>query len=131
MKDLSTYDFLNSIRNNIATAAAMGCAYENWSDEYSRKNVSEAWSDKEGTMRSQVKRRVTKDEFNKLTDMEKTLLGFSMWDENGPRLIPLWAFNYIADGEELTAIDGDKVVKGKDDIDLDVRCSCIAFGFSL
>lgn len=34
----------------------------------------------------------------------------------------------LPDGIELECIDGDKVVKGKDDIDMDIRGGHIAFG---
>ena len=37
-------------------------------------------------------------------------------------------FNKLPDGIELTCIDGEKVIKGVDDIDLDTRGTCIAFG---
>jgi len=46
------------------------------------------------------------------------------------RLIPLWAYNYVGDGETLVSIDGSPAVKGKDEIDLDVRFGCIAYGFT-
>lgn len=129
MTDITTFDYLNSVRNSIATRAAEGCAYDKWSDEFARKEVREAWEDTSGVMRTSWDRRVTKAEFDLMTDKEKTILGFSLWNENGLRLIPLWAFNYIADGEELTSISGDVVTKGIDNIDLDVRAGCIAFGF--
>jgi hypothetical protein len=45
-------------------------------------------------------------------------------------LIPLWAFNYIADGEVLTCIDGTTAIFGKDKVDNDVRFGCIAHGFA-
>ena len=44
-------------------------------------------------------------------------------------LIPLWAYNYIANGETLICIDGASVVKGVDHIDLEARSGCIAYGF--
>jgi len=37
-------------------------------------------------------------------------------------------FNKLPDGIELTCIDGDKVVKGVDVIDMDTRANHIAFG---
>ena len=37
-------------------------------------------------------------------------------------------FNYLPDGIELRSIRGDKVIKGKDYIDDDVRFGHIAFG---
>jgi len=37
-------------------------------------------------------------------------------------------YNQLPDGIELTCIDGDKLVKGKDHIDMDTRGGYIAFG---
>lgn len=37
-------------------------------------------------------------------------------------------FNQLPDGTELIAIDNDKVIKGKDYIDLDTRGGHLAFG---
>lgn len=37
-------------------------------------------------------------------------------------------FEQLPDGIELTCIDNTKVIKGKDEIDMDIRGGCIAFG---
>jgi hypothetical protein len=55
-------------------------------------------------------------------------LGYINWDGEH-RLIPLDYFHAIDDGEELIDIMGNKVIKGKDYIDLDTRGGCIAYGF--
>lgn len=52
-------------------------------------------------------------------DKEKTL-----W------LVTKDEFAQLPDGFELTAIDGDKAIKGKDFIDMDTRCGHIAWGAS-
>jgi hypothetical protein len=44
-------------------------------------------------------------------------------------LIPLWFVPLLPQGIELTCIDGSKIIfNKKDDIDLDTRCGCIAYG---
>lgn len=51
------------------------------------------------------------------------------WDENFDLLLlSLQEFEEISDGETLTAIDGEVVVKGVDKIDLDTRDGHIAYG---
>jgi uncharacterized protein YbcI len=49
------------------------------------------------------------------------------WDEK-LWLFTIDEFNKLPDGIELTSIIGEKVIKGVDDIDLDTRGKCIAFG---
>jgi hypothetical protein len=57
-------------------------------------------------------------------------LGFGNWtEESGLILIPDWAYWLIADGETLTDISDEQSAKGADNIDLDTRFGCIAFGF--
>lgn len=58
-------------------------------------------------------------------------LGFGHWSE-GSRLmlIPLKLYDTIPDGTILTSISGRVVTKGKDEIDLDTRFGCIAFGLT-
>ncbi len=121
-------EFLRSVLRETATTAAQTAAYPSWSDEYSRKEIRECWADQDAPLRKQRQRRVTVAELLAAPRMTLLDLGFGNWDGE-LMVIPLWAFNYIADGETLTAIDGDTVVKGTDPIDLDVRGGCIAFGF--
>lgn len=49
------------------------------------------------------------------------------WDENLMLFTPE-ELDQLPDGTELTAIDGDTVVKGKDVIDMDTRFGHTAFG---
>jgi hypothetical protein len=104
----------------IASRAAQGAAYENWSDSFARKEVAEVWAS-EGP--------ITVSDLREMSAAELDALGFSLWDENGPRLIPLWAWGAIKDGEPLVSISGNTKPKG-DECDLDVRGGCTAWGFS-
>lgn len=116
---------------SLANRAAMGCAYDKWSDEFCRKETREIWNNKgyKGSFLERYKDGITIEEFKTMTDEEFDILGFAKWDEeSGLRLIPIWAFNYVKDGETLTCISGQKSIKGTDEIDLDTRGGCIAFG---
>lgn len=121
----SALDFLTHMRGVILNRAASGAAYKAWDDRFARLQVREAWEDSSS---EPYGRRVAVVELCALSDDVLSGLGFGSWD-GALRLIPLWAFNYIADGETLTSISGDTKTKGTDDIDLDVRFGCIAFGF--
>lgn len=129
MMEMNTQQFLQHALKDIATRAAMGCAYaKNWDADFARKEVMESWRDEGTYSRKASCRKVSVAELQALPISELRSLGFGGWDEK-LTLIPLWAWNYIADGETLTSISGDKAVKGEQEIDLDVRFGCIAYGF--
>ena len=129
--EYTTAQFLQNVLREIAGRASEGSAYrEHWGDKFACDQVAMAWKDDSGPMREARNRRLTLADFWTLTESEMNSLGFGKWGDSGLQLIPLWAFNYIADGEVLTSISGDTVIKGKDKIDLDVRFGCIAFGFA-
>jgi len=121
----STYTYLSRVLNAIANTAAMGAAYPTWTDEYCRKEVERVWLDNGS---ANFGRKVTIAELYELTTPSKKILGLGMWDDD-LWLIPLWMFNYIADGETLVGIDGEQVVKGVTDIDFDNRFGMMAYGF--
>lgn len=126
--ETSTKDFLASVLFEIATVAAQGAAYETWTDSFCRKKVSEAWTDSSAPMRKKWNRTISVKNLSDMTQEDLISLGFRSF--NGKvTLVPLWAFNYIADGENLISINGKITTKGKDEIDLDVRFGCLAYGF--
>ncbi|MCE2566444.1 hypothetical protein [Komagataeibacter sp. FNDCF1] len=51
--------------------------------------------------------------------------------EKGFYLLPLWVFPRIKDGEVLQVINGETMVVDHSDkqIDLAIRCGCVAYGF--
>lgn len=49
------------------------------------------------------------------------------WEEN-LWLLTVDEYTHLPDGTELTCIDGEVAVKGRDDIDLDTRFGYIAYG---
>lgn len=125
---MNTGEYLNSVFRELASIAAQTAAYDKWSDEFSRKEIREVWRDDTAPLRHARNRRVRIDELVKVDRVTLVNLGFGSWDGK-LMLIPLWAFNYIADGEALKSIGGKTAVKGVDEIDLDVRFGCVAYGF--
>lgn len=70
--------------------------------------------------------------FNELTPTQAYELGFRKWDEeDNLYLIPLWLYKALPDGLEVTSIDGDKLIVGKDYLDNDIRFGVLAFGIKL
>lgn len=96
--------------------------YESWSDNFAREQNKEAFDG----FRKEVNKIIKWDE---LTEEDCKLLRFGKWSDDSPlRLIPLCFLRCLPKGMELTCIDGSKAVVGKDRIDNDVRCGCIAYG---
>ena len=113
---------LNSHLLHLASRASQGAAYPTWPDDFARKEVAEVW-------RNQPQRwTVSIDDLKALSGETLDRLGFHIWRDD-LRLVPLWAFHLLADGEELESIQGDRKIKGVDEIDLDVRLGAIAWGF--
>lgn len=123
------YTALISILRDLANKASEGCAYKSWDSDYARKTTEEAWLDNEGIFRRKIGRRFTFEKISLLNEQELHALGFFKWDEAGLRLVPLWVYNYIADGEEFICINGKRHIKGTDNINLDTRMGAIAYGF--
>jgi hypothetical protein len=126
--EIDTEALLYTVLRSLANRAAQGAAYSSWSDEFARKEVREVWADKPSIFRERIVQRVTVADLQAVPVESLNLLGFGNWDDD-LTLIPLWAWNYIADGEELTSINGETKRKGVEEIDLDVRFGCIACGF--
>jgi len=134
---MTVLENLESVLREIASRASQGAAYAAWTDAFARKEVQEAWEDREATMRKARGFRVTVEQLRQIPKADLYRIGFGNWDDGAQTLIPLWAYHYIANGEELTSIGGDKVTKTDhsqerghaDYIDLDVRFGCVAWGF--
>lgn len=121
---------IQSVMRELATSAAMGCAYPKWTDEdYKHKHNMGVWKNTRDGMRQIRQLSLTAADIFALSEDELNSLGFGKWDETGLRLIPLYIWNYIADGEILHCIDGGTEIKGSNEIDLDVRFGAIAYGF--
>lgn len=68
-------------------------------------------------------------DLDKLTVDELKEMRFGKWDdESNLWLIPLWFVPLLPVGIELTTISGEKVKYTGDNIDLDIRFGCIAYG---
>lgn len=119
---------LTSVMRNVGkilmNKIQMGLSYENWSDELSYKEVKESYAN----IKEQLSEIIG--DITELSVDELKELGFKKWEEESELyLIPLWAFDLIPDGTVLESISDERAIKGKDEIDLDVRIGCIAWGF--
>jgi hypothetical protein len=120
---MNAVEMLSNTLLNLASRAAQGAAYASWRDDFARKEVAEVWQ--------KPKCSLTITQIAEAPEADLLRLGFSRWSNDSDLLlIPLWAFNAVADGEQLTCINGETKIKGTDEIDLDVRFGCIAWGFS-
>lgn len=100
---------------------------ENWGAEFCAKSRAK-W------LASIAETRVS---VTDLTVSEATLLGFPLWDGSGLRLVPFWLYRNLAEGQELTCIDGKKKAvtaeyqnhESPGYIDNDHRGGALAYGF--
>lgn len=117
-------EMMGRIGNNLMNTIQMGLTYEQWGKEFSYEEVIRSYERIKDQAKEIVGNPVD------LSDEDLKNLGFKKWDEDSEiRLIPIWAYDLIPDGTELTSIGGSKTVKGTNEIDLDVRFGCIAYGF--
>jgi hypothetical protein len=123
--------FIGNIRKELAGRAAMAACYaSSWGDRFVREQIQEVWNDTGRGLRTPTFRKITPNELQSMLPEDLRELGFGLWSDDEPLyLIPLYIYNYLDDGIELKSISGDTKVKGIDEIDLDVRMGCIAWGF--
>lgn len=131
MTERSVFDKLNSLLLSFVSEAAQASAYTKWDDAFSRRTIRDIWADNAGPLRKKVGWKFTAEDLRTMSIDQLNTLGFRNWDDSGLRLIPLWVWNYIADGEELTSISKEKKLKIADESDLDTRGGCVAYGFVL
>jgi len=117
-----------AIRRYMLTRASQCWSY-NWDAKLQASELKDAVS--------QAQLKLDRVSVGSLSKMECQDLGFGQWDnESGLYLIPLWLFDFLAYGEELVSINGEKKVvgpnyrdnKSPDYIDNDVRFGCVAWG---
>ena len=98
-------------------------SYENWSDEFCRKQVKELYA--------KLVEKFDGVDFTEFTVEELKQLDFQLWDEN-TILIPVWALDCLIDGTKVVSIDGQEITFDKSKgLDKDTRFGCTAYGFTL
>lgn len=98
-------------------------SYENWSDEFCRKQVKELYA--------KLVEKFDGVDFTEFTVEELKQLDFQLWDEN-TILMPVWALDCLIDGAKVVSIDGQEITFDKSKgLDKDTRFGCTAYGFTL
>jgi hypothetical protein len=98
-------------------------SYENWSDEFCRKQVKELYA--------KLVEKFDGVDFTEFTVEELKQLDFQLWDEN-TILMPVWALDCLIDGTKVVSIDGQEITFDKSKgLDKDTRFGCTAYGFTL
>lgn len=116
---------LFAIKNSILISAAEVHQYKSWKDGFARNNIEEAF-----TKSADRIGKITVDELRQLSKDELYQHGFGNWDGTLV-LLPIWFYDFIADGEELISIMGNVTIVGKDHFDTDHRGGFLAYGFNL
>lgn len=109
-----------------ATSSVMKIAGQiqaySWDDKFCREDLTRALVRMQEALKDV--------EWTSFSKEELFNLGFGNWDGN-LIVIPLHFYNSIKDGTTLYSISGSAHVKGKDEIDNDVRFGCMAYGFRI
>lgn len=119
---------MSMVANQLMNTIQMGIEYApNWGTEFSYKEILKIHEKSLEKLKEEI------GDLKDYTKQELLQLGFRGWSSETPNLllIPIWAYYLIPDGTELICINGEKKIKGKDYIDMDVRTGCIAYGIEL
>ena len=120
---------IKHIQKLLANKTGEFLSYENWSDEFCRKEIRE--------LRDKIIAQLGRISLAGLTKEEAEELGFGKWSDESPlRLAPVWMYPFLTPGEELHSISGDSVVVGSNYtkhgeegyVDSDHRFGSLAFG---
>lgn len=109
-----------------ASQIAQTVQYENWSDEFCRKEVRASTEKFLELLKENI-------DFEHLTRVEARELRFMIWsdEKSDLLLIPLYLLPIIPIGTELTSIFGEKVIYDGHNVDKDIRFGCIAWGIEI
>jgi hypothetical protein len=106
----------------LANRVSETTQYENWSDEFCRKEIKEA----NQKFVEEIKNHI---DWDNLTEEDCKELRFGKWDEeSGIYLIPLYLFPIIPIGLKVYCISGEEIVNDGTNLDDDNRFGCIAYG---
>ena len=109
----------------LANQLAESYTYKTWSTEFKVNELENAFK------RFYESAKKLELDLNKLTVDELREMRFCKWDDKSDLwLIPLWFVPLLPVGIELTSIFGNKVTYTGDNLDLDVRFGCIAYGIT-
>ena len=109
----------------LVNSAAQCVTYNTWSNESKARQLQEAFD----TFYTSAKNNL-KIDLKEMTIDELKEMRFCRWSDEKPGLwlIPLWFVPLLPIGIELTDIFGKTVIYDGNNIDLDVRYGCIAYG---
>lgn len=106
----------------LANRVSQSTTYENWSDEFCRKDVKQAMS----VFLEELKKHI---DWNNLDKETINLLRFKRWgEESNLYLLPLYILPIVPVGTNLTCISGNEVIYDGNNIDTDIRFGCLAYG---
>jgi hypothetical protein len=112
---------VTNIMTYVLNRMACSIAYDSWSNEFCRKENKDALD--------RAIEEIRKIDFTQITEKEAEILGFRKFDEESYLyLIPLWIYDALPNGIELTSILGIRAIKGTDYVDNDVRMGCMGYG---
>lgn len=123
-------DELYRVFRNVVNAIAPAHVYLGWADDTARGQVHETMGKLEEYLKD------LNIDWPSLGAADLRMLGFKAWEEpdaegNVVMLAPLYLMPVFPSGLRVTAIDGDVLEIGKDELDHDIRFGCVPWGFKV
>lgn len=123
MEKQKYFNVMKNYKRMCSNLIANICAYESWSDEFSRSEIKKLYEKLINEFQGV--------DFTQFTLDELKGFDFQMWDET-TILMPVWVLDCLKDGTKLVSINGDDIVFDKSKgLDKDERYGCTAYGFNL
>lgn len=98
----------------------------NWNTDFKLKTIKETRE----SLKNGLKKAI---DLPHMSVMELISIGFQRWhiEETNEDilLLPLYMYGTLRNGTEVISIFGERKIVGKDRIDNDNRCGCLAYGF--
>lgn len=117
------FNVMKNYKRMCSNLIANICAYEKWSDEFSRSEIKKLYAKLINEFQGV--------DFTQFALDELKQFDFKMWDET-TILMPVWALDCLSDGTKLVSIDGDEITFDKSKgLDKDERYGCTAYGFNI
>jgi len=123
---MNTYEKCVRLRKIIVNRAAEIMVYQSWENDFSSENIRKL---PEKLAASEKGKDLLNIDPCDMSADQMRELGFERWEDDNPMmLIPLWLFPFLKDEFETDSIDGETGLMRKDDMDVDSRFGCLAYG---
>lgn len=123
MNPHENFNYLHGRLLHFAAVAAASAAFPQLTDSFCRKEIFLEWKHSE-----EDAQRFSLSDLQDIPFANLILLGCRPFKDDLV-LIPLWMYPLVLPGETLECINGTFIEAGEEEVSLDPRYGCIAYGF--